>query len=346
MSRRTVISIVTLLLLALVVFAARQEIAHAWSLLERLNLLVLLLLIPAQLVVYFAVGEMMFSYLRAKGDLKKVSPLSLTRVALELNFVNHILPSGGISGISYMTWRLSKYDVPAARAAMAQAVRYVAGFSSYLVILLISVVIITLDSGINRFIILFSSVIACTIIFMILFGVYIISSPTRMRASAQWLARVINRIVAKVTFGKKRKVVDTVVIEKFFFDFHEDYLQLKKDKRILIKPFLWGLLFNAMDIMLFMIGFWALGYSANPAAVAVAYGIASFAGFILITPGGAGGYEAIMISFMTSAGTPGGIAIAGILITRVILLLGTIISGYIFYQLTLIKYGKRSKPQA
>jgi uncharacterized protein (TIRG00374 family) len=342
MSRRAIISFVTLALLVLVVFFSRHEIAHAWSLLEKLNLWVLVLLIPVQLIVYFAVGEMIFSYLRAKGDLKKANPFTLTRVALELNFVNHILPSGGISGISYMTWRLGKFDVPGARAAMAQAVRYVAGFTSYLVLLLISVVIITLDSGVNRFIILFSSVIACTIIFMILFGVYIINSQNRMRSFARGLSQVINQIVTKVTFGKKRHIVDTIVIEKFFFDFHEDYVQLKKDKRVLIKPFLWGLLFNAMDIMLFMIGFWALGYTANPAAIAIAYGIASFAGFILITPGGAGGYEALMISFMSSAGTPGEIAIAGILITRVILLMGTIITGYIFYQLTLLKYGKRS----
>ena len=341
MSRRAIISFVTLALLLLVVFAARQEIAHAWSLLEKLNLWVLALLIPAQLIVYFAVGEMIFSYLRAKGDLKKTNPFTLTRVALELNFVNHILPSGGISGISYMTWRLGKFGVPASRATMAQAVRYVAGFLSYLTILIIAVVLITLDSGVNRFIILFSSVIACTIIFMILFGMYVISSPTRMRSAAQWLTRVINRTVSSVTFGKKKKVVDTLVIEKFFFDFHEDYVQLQKDKRVLIKPYLWGLLFNAMDIALFMIGFWALGYTANPAAIAIAYGIASFAGFILITPGGAGGYEALMISFMTSAGTPGGIAIAGILITRVILLIGTIVTGYIFYQLTLLRYGKR-----
>ncbi len=162
-----------------------------------------------------------------------------------------------------------------------------------------------------------------------------------MRSFAHGVTRSINQVVAKVTFHRVKHAVDARRVEKFFTDFHEDYIELKKDKKILIKPYLWGLLFNVMDITLFMVGFWALGYTANPAAIAIAYGIASFAGFILITPGGAGGYEALMISFMTSAGTPGGIAIAGVLITRVILLLGTIVTGYIFYQLTLLKYGKR-----
>jgi len=310
-------------------------------LIEHVNLLVLALLIPMQLVVFFTAGEMMFSYLRAKGDLEKVSPLKLTRMALELNFVNHLLPSGGVSGISYMTWRLGKYDVAAGRATMAQIVRYVAGFLAYLTLLIISVIFITLDTGVNRFIILFSSVVASTIVFMIVFGIYVVSSRSRLNAFAEWLTKTTNIAVRRVTFGRKRQTVKQKVIERFFSELHSDYLYLKKDSRILIKPYLWGLLFNAADIALFVIGFWALGFAINPAAIVVAYGIATFAGFLVITPGGTGAYEALMISFLSSAGTPHGTAIAGVLLTRVILLLGTVISGYAFYQLTLLKYGKR-----
>lgn len=344
MSRRAIISLVTLALLVLVVFAARHEIAHAWSLLEQINLWILALLIPAQLIVYFTAGEMIFSYLRAKGDLKNISPFKLTRMALELNFVNHVFPSGGVSGVSYMTWRLSKLGVASGRATMSQIVRYVAGFLAYLTLLLVSVIFITIDSGVNRFIILFSSVVACSIVFLIVFGMYIISSRTRLDAFARWLTGATNYVTRRVTFNKKRQLVKKGTIEYFFSELHVDYLALKKDSRILIKPYLWGLLFNTAEVSLFMIGFWALGFAVNPAAIVVAYGVASFAGFLVITPGGAGAYEALMISFITSAGTPAGIAIAGVLITRVILLLGTVVSGYIFYQLTLLKYGKHSKP--
>jgi len=47
-----------------------------------------------------------------------------------------------------------------------------------------------------------------------------------------------------------------------------------------------------------------------------------------------------MISFLTSAGVPAGIALAGVLLARVLLLMGTIATGYIFYQLALVRYGK------
>jgi putative heme transporter len=55
----------------------------------------------------------------------------------------------------------------------------------------------------------------------------------------------------------------------------------------------------------------------------------------------AGGYEAIMIAFLALAGISQSAAIAAIVLTRVVLLAGTIVTGYIFYQLTLLRYGKR-----
>ena len=340
MSGRGIISIITLILLLLVIFVARQEIHHAFQLISQVDLFILALLIPAQFIVYFTAGEMMFEYLRAKKALKNVSRFTLTRMALELNFVNHILPSGGVSGISYMTWRLGKFNVSPGRATMSQAVRYVAGFLSYLTLLLISVVAITLDNGVDRFIILVSSVLACAIIFTMIFGIYIISSSTRLTGFAHWLTRNVNRLVKGVTLGRRKNVLKLKRVEQFFVDFHDDYLELKADKRLLLKPYLWGLVFNAADVGLFLVGFWSLGYFINPAVILIAYGIASLAGFLIITPGGAGAYEALMIAFMGSAGVPPGIAIAGVLITRVILLLGTITSGYVFYQLTILKYGK------
>ena len=89
-----------------------------------------------------------------------------------------------------------------------------------------------------------------------------------------------------------------------------------------------------------MVTFWAMGLSVNPAPVLIAYGVAIVAGMLVVTPGGAGAYEAVMITFLALAGLNRGEAIAGIVLTRVILLLGTIILGYLFYQQSILKYGK------
>ncbi|MDB5186839.1 MAG: rane protein of unknown function [Candidatus Saccharibacteria bacterium] len=344
MSFRAWLSTITLVLIAVIIYFSRTELFHAWKLLEQVNIWILLLLIPGQLLVYYAGGEMMFSYLRQKKSIDNISPFGLARMSLEMNFVNHVLPSGGVSGVSYMGWRLGGYGVSPSKSTMAQVVRYSMGFAAFIALLSLAVLVVTIDGGINRWIILVSSILATGMIGVIITAMFVMSSTKRMTWFAGWTVRTANRIVRKVTFGRKKQLLKQDRVNMFFDELHKDYLALNTDKRILIKPFLWGLLFNAADVSLFLITFWALGVPVNPAPILIAYGVASVAGFFVITPGGAGAYEAIMVAFLALAGLAQGTAIAGIVLTRVILLIGTIGLGYLFYQHAIMKYGKKRPP--
>lgn len=345
MSFRTWLSVATLVLLAVIIFLARQEIAHAWDLLANVNIWILLLLIPGQILVYYAAGEMIFEYLRAKKSINKVSRFELTRMALEMNFVNHVLPSGGVSGISYMGWRLGHYGVSPGRATMAQVVRYAMGFASFVALLVVAVLMVTIDGNVNRWIILVSAGLVGAMVLTVVGGIFLLSSKKRLDQFSEWMVRFVNRLVRKITFGRIRSVLKLENMAGFFNDLHLDFLELRREKKILMKPFLWGLVFNLADAALFFITFWALGTIVNPAPILIAYGLASMAGFFVVTPGGAGAYEAIMVAFLAVAGVMSGVAIAGILLTRVIMLIGTIALGYIFYQHALLRYGK-IKPTA
>lgn len=335
-----------MVLLAVILFASRHELIRAWELLSQVNIWILLLLIPGQIIVYYAGGEMIFSYLRSKGNMKDVSRPTLVRIALEGNFVNHILPSGGMSGISYLTWRLGQLGVPAGRATMAQVVRHVMSFVGYAALLLVALFAVTIDGTLNRWIILASSILFGGIAAGIVAAMYLFSSKSRISVFGDWVYRTINLVVRKVTFGKKRKLIKEEVIESFLDDMHRDYLELRHDKRLLIQPLIWGVIYSLFDVGLFVITFLALGEVFNPAPVLIAYGVASLIAFFMLTPGGAGAYEAAMVTFLAFAGIAGGVAIAGILLTRVILLLGTIIFGYVFYQHALSAYGgKKNGPK-
>jgi len=343
MSFRAWLSVITLVLIGVILFFARHELAHAWQLLERVNIWILLLLIPGQLLVYFASGEMMFSYLRAKKSIEKASPLALARMSLEMNFVNHVLPSGGVSGISYMGWRLGHLGVSPGRAIMAQMVRFATGFISFIGLLMLAVLVVTIDGSINRWIILVSSVLAGVMIFAILAGVFLLSSTRRVTVFAEWLSKNVNKFVKKVSFGRVREVLKQDNVETFFLELERDFDALKRDKKVLIKPILWGVVYTLADVSLFMITFWALGEPVNPAPILIAYGVATSAAFFVVTPGGAGAYEALMVTLLTIAGISQGAAIAGIVLTRVFVLLGTIGLGYLFYQHAIIKYGKNKQ---
>ena len=343
MSFRAWLSVVTLILIGVIIYLSRHELLHAWELLGKVNIWILLLLIPGQILAYYAGGEMIFSYLRAKKSIDNVPPFALARMSLEMNFVNHILPSGGVSGVSYMTWRLGKYGVSSGRATMAQVVRFAMGFAAFIALLLVAVLAVTIDGNINRWIILVSSTLVTFMVGVVLVGMYLLGSQTRTTRFASWLVRFVNHAVRRISFGKKRKLLAEEKTQEFFRDMHHDYVALRADKRILIKPFLWGLVFNAADALLFVITFTALGVPVNPAPILIAYGVASTAGFFVATPGGAGAYEAIMVAFLAIAGLSQGVAIAGIVLTRVILLLGTIGLGYLFYQHAILKYGRKKQ---
>lgn len=341
LSIKTWISIITFVFIIVILFFSRHELTHAWELLGKVDWRILVLIIPVQLVGYLAVGEMIFSYLRQKGYMKKVRPTALMRMSLELNFVNHVLPSGGVSGISYMNWRLGKFGVPSGRGTMAQAVRYACGFASMIIMLALAVLLVTIDGHVNRWIILMSSTLVSLMVIATIAMMFVLSSANRMHHVMGALIRWINTLVRSITLQRVKQAINPASGVKFLNDMHDDYHELMGHKKILIKPLLWGILFTVTDVAVFWIVFWALGSPVNPAPILIAYGVASFAGFIVVTPGGAGAYEAIMVFVLSISGMSNGEAIAGIVLSRAIILAITIGVGWIFYQQEMMRYGGR-----
>lgn len=342
LSFRGWLTTITLVLLAVVIFFARPEIVKAWHLLDSVNLAILALLVPVQLFSYYATGGMIFSYLRSKGELQGVSHWRVARIALELNFVNHILPSGGAAGFSYLGWVLGKYNVKPSRSTIAQLVRFTLTFVAFVMILIVAVIFLAADGRINRVIILLASLIVTVCIAVIFATIFVIGNNTRLNKFSKWLTQFVNKFVGRITRGKKLHVLKPSLLPDFFAELHVDYMAIRRDARILIKPFIWAIVTNLADVFLIWIAFWSLGYEVSPAILFVAFGVSSLASAISVTPGGAGVYEAIMIAFLASSNVPPDIAIAGTLLARVTLVLGTILFGYVFYQFTVLKYGKRT----
>jgi len=340
MSARHWITIVTLLLLAVVVFFGWHQITEAWKLLGSVNLWIFFAILPIQLLSYFAVGEVLFSYLRSKGDLKQMTRWQMARLSLESNFVNHIVPVPGAAGFSYLGWVLRRYGVSVSRSTMAQVIRLIMVFMSFVVLIVISVIALTFDNKVNRV------TVGVTLIFVIVsvgvtsFLIYVINNKARLIRISARITKIINKIIYKITRGKKRQIIKLDKVEGFFTEMHRDYLSIKRDKRILVKPICWAFVTNILDVSLIFIAFWSLGFVLNPAVLFIAFGLSSIVAIFAATPGGTGFYEAIMIAFLASSGVSAEVAIAGTLLARATLLLITILFGYVFYQLTINRHGK------
>ncbi len=341
LSFRGWLTIITLVLLTIVIIAAWTEITKAWALLGQVYLWILALLIPVQFLSYYATGGMIISYLRSKGNLKEQSHWFTTRLALELNFVNHILPSGGAAGFSYLAWILSKFKVSVSRSTMSQIIRFVMTFVSFVVLLIVAIIILAFTGHLDRITIFIAIGLAAAAIGGIFILIWLIKSNERLRNFSAWLTKTINRFIRWITRGKKRKIVKEELFLEFFGGLHDDYLAIRRDRKTLVMPFIWAIIANILDVALIWISFWALGFAVDPALLFVAFGVASIAGAVSVTPGGAGVYEAVMVAFLASSGISPEVAIAGTLLARVTLLGGTIAFGYVFYQLRVNQYGKR-----
>ena len=53
-----------------------------------------------------------------------MTQMKLTRISLEINFVNHALPSGGTSGLAYLIWRLKDFNISAGQISFVHILRY------------------------------------------------------------------------------------------------------------------------------------------------------------------------------------------------------------------------------
>jgi len=343
LSFRTWVSVVTIVLIVLLIVLSRAELVQAWELLGRVDLRILALFIPLLLISNYAAAEMIFSYLKQNKLMTKIKPLTQLRISLEMNFANHALPSGGVSGASYIAWRLNKLGVPMSKTTIALAVRFVVGFAAFLSLLALAIIFVTVDGAINRWIILVSAGIATLMIGATVAAIYFIRSEQRIRTAANWMTRAADFLTHKVTRGRKISKVKSQRIETYLLKVREDYLVLMQNKHSLLKPFIWGVIFTLAEVGMFWVAFWALGTQVNPAPILIAYGVATIAGFAVLTPGGSGAYEALMVGFLALAGIAQDIAIAGIVLTRVIILMFVLLVGYVLYQLALVKYGKNDR---
>ena len=166
-SSRFMVSAVTLVVLIVLIYLSREELVKAWGLLGQANIWLVSLLIPFQIIVYYAGGQMIFSYLRKKRLISNISRFEQTRIALELNLVNHIFPSGGVSGASYTTWRMQKLGISPSKSTFAQVIRYSMNFLSVIALLVVSVLVLAVDGEINRYIVAGSFLLVILVLILI-----------------------------------------------------------------------------------------------------------------------------------------------------------------------------------
>jgi len=337
------LNIITIVALVALVVVSRKQIGDAFHTFVDLNFIWLVMMIPLQLLNNFAYAKLYQDNLNNLGEKVKTSTLFL--VSFELNFVNHVFPSGGLSGFSYLSLRLKREGVPTAKTTLVQLLRFALTFVSFLGILLVGMVMLAFSNRTSSFIILLCSAIVFLTIFGTFVGIYIIGDEGRIRAFVGFLPRVLNKIARR--FRKRgTNIIDIEKVESTMTDLHKDYEFLSRDWRRLKMPLFWAFIVNLTDLATVYVVYLAFGHAVNPGAVIIAYAVANFAGLVAILPGGVGIYEGLMTATLASAGVPRALALSATLVYRVLYMILFLPPGYFLYQRALKQSGGQLTPEA
>lgn len=338
-SFRTVIAILTFILVAFVLYQNWPDIVEAWHHLGDTNIWIILLLIPEQLFMYYALGQIFFSYLKNRRDVKKLSFKERFRISTELNFINHAVPGGGLGGLTFLTYRFRPLGISAGQSSFMYLFRYaITTVINYLqaliaIIVLASANLIPADA---TWVLWVSLILNVGYFFAIAFVVFIASSKKRLDFFSRLATKIINKIMCFLTFGRRKRFLNYDKIGHYLMDIHESVLIAKRDKSILKGPICWGLIFSLFEVGTYYIVALSLGRPELLPYIMVGEAIGSV--FDGITPYGL--YEIGMAGVMVVLGIDLPTATIIVVMTRVAVLLFTIVTGAIPYNKTLRTLGK------
>jgi putative heme transporter len=319
---------VTFIALAVLIYGVRKDIGGVIENLGKVNAFALLLIIPLEALNYDVYARMYVRFFRILGE--KVRYRDMYKLNLELNFVNHILPSGGISGISYFTVRMRAYGVSGPKSTLSQIMKLLLLYVSFQPLLIIGVFLLALRGHVNNLVMLVAGSIITLLVVGTIGFIYMIESRGRINAFLTTVTRILNMFLG--VFRRNKETINVAGAQSAFNELHDNYKLLKENWRQLRVPFLYMMIANATEVAAVYVVYIAFGRLVNVGAVILAYAVANFAGLISVLPAGIGVYEGLMTAVLAATGISAGLSIPVTIMYRVLNMGIQLIPGYYLYQ--------------
>ena len=335
---KLLLNIVTIAALVLLAWAIRHQLADTLDNLTKVRAWVLLLIIPIEALNYHAQAKLYQKLFTVLDE--KISYRNLLKLSLELNFVNHVFPSGGVTGISYFGLRLRQFGMRGSKSTLVQTMKLMMYFVSFAPLLVIGMLILAINNRANDLTVLIGGAMAMLLVVGTGIFVYVIGSRTRINSFLTTVTMGINWLIHLVR-PKKRETINVANARVMFEDFHGNYVLFRSRYKELKQPFLWSILANITEISVIYVVYIAFGTYVNVGAIILAYAVANFAGLISVFPGGTGIYEALMTAVLVAAGIPARLSLPVTVMYRVLNTVLQLPPGYVLYHRTI-----RGRPKA
>jgi len=332
---KLVVNVLTLAALVLVLYASRHQVGATLRSLPHVHAWTLLLLIPIEALNYHAQARLYQRLFKLVGNM--LPYMFLYRASLELNFVNHVFPSGGVTGMSYFTLRMRKgNELTGGKATLIHVMKIGLVFVSFEVLIVLGLLALSVMGRVNNLTVLVAGSLSTLLLVGTAGFAYIVGSKQRIDGFFTAATRGLNRLI-RIVRPRHPETINISRARGVFNDFHENYQIIKKNYHQLVAPFWYAFLANVTEVAAIYVVYIAFGKFVNIGAVILAYAVANFAGLVSILPGGIGIYEALMTAVLVSAGVPAGVSLPVTVMYRVLNTLLQIPPGYYLYHQALLR---------
>jgi hypothetical protein len=340
---KLIVNIITVISLVVLVFAVRHQLEDTVKNFSKVNVWVLLLLLPIEWLNYHAQAKLYDGLFRMVGN--KLKYRFLFETSLELNFVNSVFPSGGVSGISYFGVRMrsEREKITGGRATLVQIIKLALLFLSFEILLIVGLLFLAFSGGVNNFVILVAGSLSTLLLVGTFAFVMIIGHERRIQATFSFVTALLNRII-QVVRPKYPETINMTKARGAIEELHQNYKLIERRYRELQGPFWWAFIANLAEVGAVYIVYIAFGHWVNPGSVILAYSIANFAGLVSVLPGGVGIYEALMTGVLVATGVPAALSLPVTVMYRILNMLIQLPPGYYFYHRTLQGRGEDIQP--
>jgi uncharacterized protein (TIRG00374 family) len=337
---KLIVNLLTVLALVVLVFAVRHQLEDTIKNFSRVNVWVLLLLLPIEWLNYHAQAKLYGGLFKTVGN--KLSYRFLFETSLELNFVNSVFPSGGVSGISYfgMRMRNDEEKITGGRATLVQLMKLALLFLSFEILLIVGLLFLAIGGGVNNFVILVAGSLSTLLIIGTFAFVMIIGHERRIQATFTFMTQLLNRLI-QIVRPQHPETISMAKARSAIEEMHQNYKLIEQHYTELRGPFWWAFVANLVEVAAVYVVYIAFGHWVNPGSVIIAYSIANFAGLVSVLPGGVGIYEALMTGVLVATGVPAALSLPVTVMYRVLNMLIQLPPGYYFYHRTLHGNGKK-----
>lgn len=233
-------------------------------------------------------------------------------VTLSSFAVSHVLSAGGVGGWVVTYNALMKRGVPHGLIFVAIAAQQ---FFNYIVLwfffALAIVYLVLVRGGQSIAGYMVGIVLIVLILWLTTYAVYLYRRPTRLRIRVAQLAHLVNRVM-------RREVVQERHIDGWLDNLFVGMRRMTRHRGAFRTTLLFACGLWFFDILCLWCTFLAFGERIGLAPLLVGYIVAYSIGTLAPTPGGLGAIEGLMIALFVSFGVASGVAVAVVLVYRII----------------------------